>query len=333
MPFFIIDETAQDNSNVIDLLDDFYPYVKDRLKFDVDAKIKLRSDLENSKNSLGRTAYYDPNLHEVVIYVDGRHAKDILRSVSHELVHHAQNCRGDFDHQFKTVDGYAQKNPHLRKMEMEAYLLGSGIYFRDWEDGYKMGVRIMNEWKEEKKKKILLSEHKEKKEKEKKEKSTFEKFVAGAKEGKFGKKAKEDMEKGGYKRDLEEDVAEKDISHFCATHVKENSTGREGEVISHSLLEDGAVDFYSVDFGGEIVEDIHVSELDILEGQGHAHPKRDLTPKQKKAKEKLAAKAGDPDEVEKEDFEALKEKKSLKEHYNSRGEHIYKKLMKRWIKK
>tara|TARA_Y100000592_G_C5277800_1_gene224865 strand:- start:65 stop:601 length:537 start_codon:yes stop_codon:yes gene_type:complete len=33
-------------------------------------------------------------------------------------------------------DGYAQKNPHLRNMEKEAYLKGN-MCFRDWEDSYK----------------------------------------------------------------------------------------------------------------------------------------------------------------------------------------------------
>jgi hypothetical protein len=33
-------------------------------------------------------------------------------------------------------EGYAQKNPYLRKLEEEAYLLGN-MTFRDWEDGMK----------------------------------------------------------------------------------------------------------------------------------------------------------------------------------------------------
>ena len=57
--------------------------------------------------------------------MDGRHIKDILRSISHELVHHMQNLRGDLDGDFDAGEGYAQKNQHLRNLEKEAYLLGS----------------------------------------------------------------------------------------------------------------------------------------------------------------------------------------------------------------
>jgi hypothetical protein len=59
-----------------------------------------------------------------------------MRSLSHELVHHAQNCRGDFDGGIATVDGYAQEDGHLREMEREAYETGN-LIFRDWEDGLK----------------------------------------------------------------------------------------------------------------------------------------------------------------------------------------------------
>jgi len=44
-----------------------------------------------------------------------------------------------------TEEGYAQKNPHLRKMEEEAYLEGN-MCLRDWEDGYKSSnPNILNE--------------------------------------------------------------------------------------------------------------------------------------------------------------------------------------------
>ena len=49
-----------------------------------------------------------------------------MRSVAHEVIHHAQNCRGQLDPQRmgEASEGYAQKNPYLRKLEEEAYLLG-----------------------------------------------------------------------------------------------------------------------------------------------------------------------------------------------------------------
>jgi hypothetical protein len=59
-----------------------------------------------------------------------------MRSLAHELVHHAQNCRGQFGGGIATVDGYAQEDGHLREMEREAYETGN-LIFRDWEDGIK----------------------------------------------------------------------------------------------------------------------------------------------------------------------------------------------------
>jgi hypothetical protein len=99
--------------------------------------VELHTDEGNAKNIFGRTAYYDPQNQLIVLYVSGRHPKDILRSFAHELIHHIQNERGDLD--MSTVGNdpqYAQNNTHLRKMEMEAYLKGN-MMFRDWEDKTK----------------------------------------------------------------------------------------------------------------------------------------------------------------------------------------------------
>jgi len=73
---------------------------------------------------------------EVSIFVTGRHPKDIIRSLSHELVHHTQNCRGEFKKDIVTSEGYAQEDEHLREMEREAYEQGN-LIFRDFEDEFK----------------------------------------------------------------------------------------------------------------------------------------------------------------------------------------------------
>ena len=118
------------------LLPHFYQFAKDNLGFDKDAKITFANDEENSKNPLGTTAHYSPDNMEVTVYTSGRHPKDILRSVAHELVHHRQNCQGKMDEPRTTGPGYAQNDMHLRALEEEAYLEGN-MCFRDWEDGYK----------------------------------------------------------------------------------------------------------------------------------------------------------------------------------------------------
>ena len=85
---------------------------------------------------LGKTAHYDPNKESVSIYTDKRHPKDILRSLSHELVHHTQNCRGDLSNQPAVGEDYFQHNEYMQEMEREAYEKGNMV-FRDWEEKYK----------------------------------------------------------------------------------------------------------------------------------------------------------------------------------------------------
>ena len=120
------------------MVDNFFPYSQKQLGFDKGATIVFQSDQDNAGRMLGKTAYYDPENRQIVLYTDGRHPKDILRSLSHELVHHAQNCRGDFTRDNPTYEGYAQKDPHLREMEREAYEKGN-LIFRDFEDLIKTG--------------------------------------------------------------------------------------------------------------------------------------------------------------------------------------------------
>ena len=125
------------------MVDNFFPYSQQQLEFDKPVQIVFQSDKTNAMKLLGKTAYYNPASHEVYLYVDGRHPKDILRSLSHELVHHSQNCRGEFKEDTGTELGYAQNDPHMRKMEREAYTKGN-LIFRDFEDLIKRGKIIID---------------------------------------------------------------------------------------------------------------------------------------------------------------------------------------------
>ena len=99
-------------------------------------KLHLRQDPKNAQNLLGQTAHYNPGEQSIVIFITNRHPKDICRSFAHELVHHHQNERGDLEMGNHSQATYAQDDPHMRKMEMEAYLKGN-MLFRDWEDKIK----------------------------------------------------------------------------------------------------------------------------------------------------------------------------------------------------
>jgi hypothetical protein len=90
----------------------------------------IEGDIENAKEFLGKTAYYDPNTQTIVLYTEGRHPKDIVRSFSHEMVHHTQFLEdrlGDI----QTTDTTEDNN--LDKIEQEANLVGT-MTFRNWTD-------------------------------------------------------------------------------------------------------------------------------------------------------------------------------------------------------
>jgi len=154
-----------------DLISDLYGFCKKGLGFSDGIEIVIMSNKSNSLNPLGKTAFYDPSNLKIGLYTSGRHIKDILRSLAHELVHHSQNCRGDFDGGAPTVEGYAQKDEHLREMEREAYEKGN-MLFRDWEDGLKKEGTLFTENPTEEK----LMESKEKTEEQEAKKDEKQKF-------------------------------------------------------------------------------------------------------------------------------------------------------------
>ena len=113
-------------------------YQQNGLLMDPLPKLRFVSDDEQANDIYGRTGYYDPKSMQIVIYIKGRHPKDVLRSLSHELIHHDQNLRGLFntDKAISEDPAYAQSNPYLRKMEMDANLRGN-MMFRDFTDKQK----------------------------------------------------------------------------------------------------------------------------------------------------------------------------------------------------
>lgn len=240
------------------LIKKFMPFAQKKMGFNKPAKILFRDDADNAKNPLGKTAYYDPDKMAITLYVTDRHPKDVMRSLSHELIHHTQNCNGQFENTAEMGEGYAQKDEHLREMEREAYEQGN-LIFRDWEDGIKntiyyeslQGVRnkmSTKEWKSDELK-VLLTE------------------------------------KWGFKMDLTKLNENNDKvfapNHYCAHHVRENSSGQEGTCVDHNWNEKlQEVTAYDVDFGGGDIRTLSVSDLTILEAslpEGHdGHPaKRD----------------------------------------------------------
>lgn len=117
-----------------------YGHMANRLRIKNPPRIIFTQNVVNAKQPFGKTAYYNPLEKTIKVYVTGRHPTDILRSFAHELIHHWQHEHGAFP---VGINGgehehYAQKNPILRRREMEAYLLGN-ILFRDWQDEMRYG--------------------------------------------------------------------------------------------------------------------------------------------------------------------------------------------------
>jgi len=154
--------SALDMKQMGPLLKSFLPFAQENMGFSKPVSVKFASDAENAEKPLGKTGFYDPDGNSITIFVDKRHPKDIMRSLSHELVHHTQNCNGKFSELGSTGAGYAQKDPHLRGMEREAYEKGN-LTFRDWEDQNKKYLQEAVFWSKnalitEEKRPILLSE-------------------------------------------------------------------------------------------------------------------------------------------------------------------------------
>ena len=87
-------------------------------------------DQENASQFLGKTAYYTPSDMTVVLYTEGRHPKDIVRSFAHEMIHHIQNLE-DRLHDISTTN--TMQDDHLNDIEREAYTKGNMV-FRNWTD-------------------------------------------------------------------------------------------------------------------------------------------------------------------------------------------------------
>ena len=130
------------------LAEDLFKFAHKRFNFTKPVTIVFESSMDNVGKLFAPTGHYDPQSSKVIIYVDHRHPKDILRSLAHELVHHKQNCVGRFAGGVSTDPGYAQRDQHMREMEGDAYRTGNVMLFRDWEDNYKKGRNLMNENKE-----------------------------------------------------------------------------------------------------------------------------------------------------------------------------------------
>ena len=135
-----------------------YDYFDQKIGFNRPPTMVFDSDPSNQPDILGKTAYYDPSSLQIHIYSDGRHPKDMLRSIAHELIHHQQNLEGRLDVGGYHGEGYYLKNKGLQKLENEAMLEGNKI-LREYEDMKKIEEKkemSLKEWKNNELNKLLF---------------------------------------------------------------------------------------------------------------------------------------------------------------------------------
>ena len=288
------------------------PFAQERMGFQDPPRLFLRNDTKNADNPLGKTAFYNPDAKSVTLYVTGRHPKDVMRSLSHELVHHTQNCRGDFENAGEMGEGYAQKDEHLREMEREAYETGN-LCFRDWEDSIKSTIYFEHlqkgenrmstkDWKN-KEVGTLISESwgfgfNLDKLNEEADKNTGMSGVKGDDDDdtemghvKEGEK-KPDGDGDGVppwadKDDDDADVQEEGVfspNHYCIHHggVAHNGSVHMAEAVAHNYdRTQGRVTHYTMRLqDGTILENVSAEDIQVTSAslaEGHSHPpgKRD----------------------------------------------------------
>ena len=247
----------------------FLPFAKERMGFEDPPKLFLKGDSTNADNPLGKTAFYNPSEKAITVYITGRHPKDVMRSLSHELVHHSQNCRGDFQNAGEMGEGYAQNDEHLREMEREAYEVGN-LCFRDWEDSIKSTIYFEHLQKGDKKMSIKDWKNNE-----------VKSLLSEA----WGfsmnlDKLKENNEKAE-KADLNEDEAFAP-NHYCVHHggVEHNGKIEMAEAVNHNYNKKlGKVTHYDMKLAdGTILENVAAEDIEVTKAslaEDHNHAMRD----------------------------------------------------------
>ena len=246
----------------------FLPFAKERMGFENPPRLFLKGDSTNAENPLGKTAFYNPGEKAITVYITGRHPKDVMRSLSHELVHHTQNCRGDFRNVGEMGEGYAQNDEHLREMEREAYEVGN-LCFRDWEDSIKSTIYF---------------EHLQKGDKKMSNKDWKNNEVKSLLSEAWGFKMNLDKLNENNERPDDAELKEDEAfapNHYCVHHggVSHNGKIEMAEAVNHNYNKKlGQVTHYDMKLSdGTILEnvaaeDIQVTDASLAEKHNHECP-------------------------------------------------------------
>ena len=129
----MVNRFTMEHENKIDMLnywiEELIKYFRE-IGFEVDPLPKIKLDqTPNPEDELFiKTGYYDPASNELVLFIDGRHIKDILRTFCHEMVHRNQNIVDPEGFQGHVSDKPLNEDPELKEIESEAFLYGNLLF-------------------------------------------------------------------------------------------------------------------------------------------------------------------------------------------------------------
>ena len=129
-------------------LSEYQKYIKSFIQFlrsqhlSIDPLPEIELDDEEQDGLFIKTGYYSPDERKIVVFTNGRHIKDVMRTIAHEFVHHMQNVQ-DPDKDWGS-NGDLEQDRKLRGIEGEAYLLGN-ILFREWTEYARKNEKNLNE--------------------------------------------------------------------------------------------------------------------------------------------------------------------------------------------
>ncbi len=251
------------------MIKQFMPFAQKQMGFDRVPRLFLKNDDTEASNPMGKTGFYDPNEESITIYIGKRHPKDIMRSLSHELMHHTQKCNGDFEGVNNMGEqGYAQNDSHLRNMEIQAYQ--ASIVFRDWEDSTKGTIYYEHLQKGDKKMSTKDWKNKE-----------LTTLLSEAWGFKFNNLEEFNEFNGNGELQAEDEAFAP--SHYCVHHggVSHNGKTEMAEAVNHNYNEKlGKVTHYDMKLAdGTILENVAAEDIEVTNAslaEKHEHPmKRD----------------------------------------------------------
>ena len=120
------------SENKIDMLnywiEEIVKFIRTKMEIDPLPRIRLDQTPNPEDELFIKTGYYDPTSNELVLFIDNRHIKDILRTFCHEMVHRNQNIVDPDGFATHVSDKPLNEDPELKEIESEAFLYGNLLF-------------------------------------------------------------------------------------------------------------------------------------------------------------------------------------------------------------